>query len=127
MGRSISLIYFYLISAIALMMIVIGVFSIVNFVINSTQYDKYPLGYEENCDAFALDTSRIPPGTPPQPTISPDERDRQKEQCEKRHENERKRRKIQDLKDVITFPMVGIILFLIHFPHARKLSEEKSK
>ncbi len=108
------------------MMMVMGVFAMVNFVVNSTQYDKYPLGYEENCDAFALDSSRMPPGVSPQPIILPDDTKRQKEECEKRHANERKRRKIQDLKDTISLALVGIILFLIHFPQARKLSEEKS-
>ena len=41
--KTIATIYFYVISAASLALIVIGIFNIVNFLINSTQYEKYPL------------------------------------------------------------------------------------
>lgn len=126
-GKQISVIYFYLVSAASLALIVVGVFSVVNFVINLTQYDKYPVRYfQEDCDA---DPYRYAPKGPYPAEIaqvatpSAEEREKQKSLCRQRVEDERKKTKIEDLKNAITFTLVGSILFLIHFPQARKQSK----
>lgn len=131
-GRQISLVYFYLISAGALALIVIGVFSTVNFIINVSQYEEYPLGYyQEDC---SMDPYKYQPRgpypaevsmAPMISTPSAQEREEQKKNCEKRVESERKQRRIDDLKSAITFTLVGSVLFLIHFPLARKHSKDK--
>ena len=61
-GKLIALIYFYLISAAALALIVIGIFNSVNYFVNTTQFEKYPLLYRnENCDLpYATDMYSMP-------------------------------------------------------------------
>lgn len=124
-GKTIATIYFYLISAASLALIVIGIFNSVNFVINSTQYDKYPLRYPQgSCEGYpykfggpypAMMDARGLPATP-----SAQETEKQKQDCLKQEDAQSKQQKIDDLKNAITFTLVGSILFLIHFPLARK-------
>lgn len=129
-GKQISLIYFYLVSAASLALIVIGIFSIVNFSLNSLYYEKYPLRYfGEDCE---YDPYRYQPKGPypaeitPNSTPSAEEREEAKRICEKRAGDERLRIKVDDIKNALTFTIVGTVLFLIHFPIARRLSGEKS-
>lgn len=127
-GRLIATIYFYLISAASLALIVIGIFNAVNFLINSTQYDKYPLRYGPpgDCEVsgypYPVKIARPPDMANGEATPSAEEVKRQKELCEKQQELERKQHKIDDMKNAITFTLVGTVLFLIHFPLARKQS-----
>lgn len=132
-GKLIATIYFYVISAAATALIVIGIFNIVNFIINSTQYDKYPLrwGGISNCE-YAVDGAYygpgtatvkvIPPGAVSETTPSAQEVQRAKDLCLKNEEAERVQHRVDDIKNSITFTLVGIVLFLIHFPQARKQS-----
>lgn len=123
-GKLITLIYFYVISAAALALIVIGIFSTVNFLINITQYDKYPLQYfGEDCENFGTSYSKGPyPMELESRVATPtaEEERKLKAQCEKRVEQERKQRKVDDIRNSLTFSLVGVILFLIHYPQARK-------
>src|SRR5437868_6954006 len=122
-GRQISLIYFYVISAASLALIVIGIFNTVNFAINVTQYDKYPLPYiGESCDLMAPGPSKPVLDMPVGATPSAAEIARQKQDCEQRLELERKQHKVNDLRNSITFTLVGVVLFIIHFSWARKQS-----
>lgn len=128
-GKTIATIYFYVISAASLALIVIGIFNAVNFVINSTQYEKYPLRYPQgSCELLP---SKFGPG--PYPAIdvrgapatpSAEEIEKQKESCLKQEDALSKQQKIDDLKNAVTFTLVGLILFSIHFPLARKQSKE---
>lgn len=124
-GKTIATIYFYIISAASLALIVIGIFNAVNFVINSTQYEKYPLRYSQpNCDSSpykfgpypAMDVRGVPA------TPSAEELEKQKIACLKQEEIDRKEHKIEDIKNAITFSLIGFVLFSIHFPLARKQS-----
>ncbi|MBI2022220.1 hypothetical protein HYS93_05085, partial [Candidatus Daviesbacteria bacterium] len=132
-----ALIYFYLISAASLALIVIGIFNAVNLVINSTQYDKYPLrwGSVSTCDYLdggvdykvyppMVDTS-FPVGPDRQSTPSAQEIEKQKQLCLKNEEADRKQHKVDDLRNTFAFSIIGLILFLIHFPQARKMSKEQ--
>lgn len=132
-GKTIATIYFYLISAGSIVLMVIGVFNAVNFVVNSTQYDKYPLRYSgvSSCD-MGVDGSLgrpvpakapVPPGGQ-ESTPSAEEIQRAKEQCLKNEEADRTQHRVDDLKNAITFSLVGLVLFLIHFPQAKKQSKE---
>lgn len=127
-GRNIATIYFYAVSAASLALIVIGIFNGVNFVINSTQYDKYPLRYGPgaDCENYPYKYGPMPavidgrtPATP-----SAEELKKQKENCEKTTGEERKLHRIEDIRNTLTFTLVGILLFLIHFPQARKYSKD---
>lgn len=130
-GKLIATIYFYIISAASLALIVIGIFNGVNFLINSTQYEKYPLRYGviSNCDMVDGLYSRgsVPAVKmfPPEVNSTPSakEIEKAKEQCLKNEEADRKQHMIDDLKNTLTFTAVGLILFLIHFPLARKQSK----
>jgi hypothetical protein len=131
-GKLIATIYFYLISAGALVLIVVGIFNGVNFIINSTQYEKYPLRYGgiSNCD-YAVDgqyygdrpIKAMAPMQNGESTPSAQEIQRAKEQCLKNEEAERVEHRVDDLKNAVTFTLVGLVLFLIHFPQAKKRSE----
>ncbi len=126
-GRTIATIYFYLVSAASLALIVIGIFNAVNFLINSTQYEKYPLKYPQgSCDNFPYKFGPYPAmevrGVPATPSAK--EQEQQKEACLKQEDALSKQQKIDDLKNAITFTLVGLVLFLIHFPNARKFSKD---
>ncbi len=125
-GKLIGIIYFYFISVISIILMIIGVFAVVNYFVNTSQYEKYPLKYgNEVCDTTsALNYEPVKMSNGTTETVKVDEV-KQKILCEKRMEMERKKTKLEDIKNAITFPLVGIILFLIHFPQARKLSREK--
>lgn len=125
-GKTIAIIYFYLISAASLALIVIGIFNSVNFVINSTQYDKYPLRFSQgSCEGYPYKFGPYPAmdvrGMPATPSAQ--ELEKQKQDCLKQEDALSKQQKIDDLKNAITFTLVGTILFLIHFPLARKQSK----
>ena len=125
-GKTIATIYFYLISAASLALIVIGIFNAVNFGINITQYDRYPLKYGPpgNCENYPYKFGSYP--APPMDmkvsTPSASELEKQKQDCLKQENALSKQQKIDDLKNSVTFTLVGAILFLIHFPLARKQS-----
>ncbi len=117
-GKTIATIYFYLISAASLALIVIGIFNAVNFGINVTQYEKYPLRYPQgNCEGYPY---KFGP-SPASPSAT--ELEKQKQDCLKQENALSKQQKIDDLKNAITFSLVGTILFIIHFPLARKQSK----
>lgn len=125
-GKTIATIYFYIISAGAIVLMVIGIFNTVNFIINSTQYEKYPLRYPQgSCEGYpfkfggpypAIDARGVPA------TPSAKEIEEQKQACLKQEDALSKQQKIDDLKNSATFSLVGLILFAIHFPLARKQS-----
>ncbi len=48
----------------------------------------------------------------------------QRQLCQKQIAEQSKRQKLDDLKNSITFSLVGLILFVIHFPIARRNSKE---
>lgn len=125
-GKTIATIYFYLISAASLVLIVIGVFSTVNFLVNTSQYEKYPLRYPQgNCEESPYKFGPYPmmDGRVDMASPSAEEIEKQKKICLEQEELLRKEHKVDDLKSAITFTFIGIILFAIHFPLARKQSK----
>ncbi len=126
-GKIIATIYFYVLSAAAILLMVIGVFNAVNFGVNSTMYDKYPLRYSQGSCEFYPEKygGSIPAriGLEPNATPSAEESARQKSICIEMEEKERVQHRIDDLKNAITFTLVGVLLFVIHFPQAKKFSK----
>ncbi|MEO6509098.1 MAG: hypothetical protein ABIO02_04030 [Patescibacteria group bacterium] len=113
LGKNVSVVYFYLVSLIGLILMIFGVFFAINYFVNITQYDTYPLRYSESCDTiYAAPVDMQKP--------SDVDIEKQKRDCEVRQSIERKRTQVDDLKNAISFPLIGIILFLIHFPIARR-------
>lgn len=125
-GKHISLVYFYLVSAISLVILFFGVYYSVNLALNLTQFEKYPLFYmAEDCEAnpFFNPKGPYPADVTPATNPSAEEIKKQIVTCEKRVENERKQQKINDIKNAASFTIAGLFLFLIHFPLARKHSK----
>lgn len=121
-GKTIATLYFYVISAGAIVLMVIGIFNTVNFLINSTQYEKYPLKYPQgNCETYPYKFGPYP-AMEMVATPSAAELEKQKQSCLEQEDKQSKQQRIDDLKNSITFTLVGLILFLIHFPMARKQS-----
>ncbi len=120
-GKLIATIYFYVISAASLALIVIGIFNVVNFVINSTQYEKYPLrwGGVSTCEG----PRPLMPVLIEESTLSAKQSEEAIRTCYGNEEADRKQHRIDDLKNAITFTLVGLVLFSIHFPLARKQSK----
>ncbi len=77
----------------------------------------------ESCDFMVPGPSKpmldVPIGSSP----SAAEIEKQKTSCEERLELERKQHKVNDLRNAITFTLVGVVLFPIHYPQARKYSK----
>ncbi len=131
-AKYIGLIYFYLVSAISLVILFFGVYHSVSLVLNITQFEKYPLYYSnEDCEMNPLYNPKGPyyPAIETQESIAPvaatpsaQESERQKMLCEKRVETERKQRKLDDIRNAFTFSLVGLFLFTTHFYFARKSS-----
>lgn len=123
-NKTIATVYFYVISAAATALLVVGVFNTVNFIINSTQYDKYPLRYPQvRCDSpfgygpYPATQGSLVPASP-----SAMEEEQRKQNCLDQEAEDRKKQKIEDMKNSITFTLVGLVLFGVHFPLARKHS-----
>lgn len=128
-GKQIGLVYFYIVSAAALALIIIGIFNSVNFLINITQYKDYPLRYQnQDCNSIYPVPMKVAPPAPMEQsypviaTQSSREVNIQKELCLKQISEQSKKQKLDDLKNSITFLAIGLVLFLIHFPIARKNS-----
>lgn len=127
-GKNIATVYFYIISAASLALIVLGIFSAVNFLINSTFYDKYPLRYGPggDCDGgfgYPAPYKVMPLNDGAESSPSAKDIEKQKQLCVKQQEADRKQHKIDDIKHAVTFTLVGTVLFSIHFPLARKQSK----
>lgn len=118
--KIIAAIYFYLVSVGSLVLIVIGVFSTVNFIVNTTQFREYPLPYYENCENQIGLARPINPDVKSEASLSAIEREEMLKSCQKNLEQRRVQQRVDDLKGAITFTLVGLILFGIHFPLARR-------
>lgn len=129
-GRVISVIYFYLVSIIGIILLIIGTHNAVTFAVNSTQFEKYPLqwgGGEDRCSyPMMMPENKSAPSNIPQPTDQDKKSiEEQKKSCLASLESERKLHKVNNLKDAITFTLFGVILFGSHFPLALRRSKEK--
>lgn len=127
-GKRISLIYFYVISTISLILIIFGIYSTATFVLNTVLYEKYPLKFiSEDCENFGYPYRGPVPAEidkQAQASLSAEERDRLVKSCERRVEEERKLHRIEDIRNSVVFTLVGTVLFVIHFRLARKNSAD---
>jgi hypothetical protein len=127
-GKQISLIYFYLVSIFSLVLLVIGIYNVATFLINTTQYSDYPLRYQQaDCDVnpyqFKVPAPYSVPESNPQATPNPAEQNTIKQSCEKQLALMRKQQQLDVLKSAVVFSGAGLVLFLIHFTQARKHSK----
>lgn len=114
MQKLIPTIYFYLLSAIGMVLLIIGLFNSTHYITGITSYDKYPLrfGAETRCDympkAIPVEGSKAQLNT------------NTKEDCLKSLEKERQTTKADDLEKSVSFTAIGLLVFAIHFYFARK-------
>lgn len=113
MPKLIPTIYFYTVSLIGLVLLIIGIFNAIHFIVGVTAYDKYPLGYtaESRCMIPTPTTEKV--AATPSATATYN-------QCVQDVEQERMLKKADDLEKSISFTLIGLIVFSIHFYFARK-------
>lgn len=111
MQRLIPTIYFYVVSLIGLILLIIGVFADVHYLVNASSGPLYPLPYgtEARCS--------IP--------LAPGEKQTTSSQqiyndCKQQLEEERRLTKRNDLEKAVSYTLIGLIVFGIHFYYARK-------
>lgn len=123
--RVVTLLYFYLVSIIAIILLIIGIYNAVTFVVNSTQYDQYPLNYGgiERCDY--QQPQKAPGAMETTASMSAQDAKDQYQRCLDGLELERKTHRVNDMKNAFAFTIIGLILFLIHFPIALRKSNER--
>jgi len=117
--KLIPAIYFYLLSLIGFVLLIIGIFGSVHFITGIAIYNKYPLpnGIENQCNyAIPLPQGEIKSGMP---VIY--NQNQQYSNCIKNLEEERTLIKKQDLEKALSFSLIGLLVFGIHFYFARKL------
>ena len=119
MQKLIPTIYFYVLSAVGMVLFIIGLFNSIHYIVGITAYDKYPLRYgaESRCD-YMPRAVPIVEGT--KETIETKETEGAKEDCLKSLEKERETTKADDLEKSIAFTIIGLLVFGSHFYFARK-------
>lgn len=121
----IKTIYLYVFSGLGLGLFLFGVFSGVFFLVNVTQFDKYPLQtYEETqCDYphYGPYAKPVPIGEETrEATPSSQEFEEQERKCEERLELTRQRKKVDDATRTLAFLIIGSLVFIPHWRMARK-------
>lgn len=114
MQKLIPTIYFYFLSAVGVVLFIIGLFNSIHYIVGVTAYDKYPLRYqgESRC-------AYMPKPVPIEGQKGSQSDGESKEECLKSLETERKSTKIDDLEKSIAFTTIGLLVFAIHFYFAR--------
>lgn len=116
MHKLIPTIYFYIVSLIGLVLLIIGIFSSIHYIVNVIQFPTYPLGYgvAERCQT----PLPVPTKGETQPTVTSNQ------DCMKEVQEERQQLKTQDLEKALSFTLIGAVVFGIHFYFARKQSRQ---
>ena len=118
MQKLIPTIYFYVLSAVGMVLFIIGLFNSVHYVVGVTSYDKYPLRYgaETRCDYMPRAVSL----EGPRETQDTKGTEDAKKDCLKSLEKERETTKADDLEKSLAFTIIGFLVFSTHFYFARK-------
>lgn len=116
MQKTIPLLYFYIVSLIGFILFIIGIFSSVNYFVNIFAYDRYPLGYnpETRCAPMQAPTQAMLPAKIDAGLSQQSYRD-----CIKSVQDERQQRKVQDAEIALSFTIIGLLIFGVHFSYAR--------
>lgn len=124
MQKLIPTIYFYVLSAIGMVLFIIGLFNSIHYVVGITAYDKYPLGYgpDSRCE-YMMPKPALPEGQTQLTTSDIETEQKIKEECLKSVETERQNKKVDDLEKSIAFTTIGLLVFSIHFYFARHVHE----
>lgn len=116
MHKLIPSIYFYVLSLVGMVLLIIGLFTATHYIVGTTMYPKYPLQYgnESRCAIQMVPAGEKSAVTPEQVRSS----------CLQDLENERSIIRANDLEKSISFTLIGLAVFGIHFYFARKTKKE---
>lgn len=106
--------YFYIFSAIGIILLVVGIFKVSDFVVRSYFLDNYYLSYEAGRCSY-LEPVKLE-GEASGSSASAIEK------CEKDLDREREVKRVTDISSAVTFIIVGLVLFVFHYRRARSLS-----
>jgi len=106
--------YFYVFSAIGIILLVVGIFKLSDFAVRNLFLDNYYLDYEAGRCSY-LEPAKL---DGQETTVNIDSQKR----CEEDLVREREVKKVTDVASAITFILVGVVLFVFHYRRARKLS-----
>ena len=125
-GKTIKSIYFYLVSFVALMMVVFSTADVINIALKTwvfTAADKDMYAYPRAaCEIPAQQA--VPPGEKSVPAPSKEDCLKQNEENIKQQELSRTAQKQRDVVRDLSMIVVGIPLFLIHWTILRKKEED---
>ena len=98
-----------------MILLIIGLFSVIHYVVGVSAYPKYPLQYgnEGRCSLQMLPVGE-------KSAVTPQE---MRKECLRDLENERVITKADDLEKSISFTLIGLAVFGIHFYFARKIKK----
>ncbi|MDE2026304.1 MAG: hypothetical protein KGJ07_07455 [Patescibacteria group bacterium] len=116
MQKLIPLIYFYTVSLIGLVLLIIGIFSDIHYIVNIASGSQYPLPY-------GVDQRCMVPAIPfPSGYAQKQSSDQQPayQTCLKSVEEDRAMTKRTDLEKALSYSVVGLFVFAIHFYYARR-------
>lgn len=116
MQKLVPSIYFYTVSLIGLVLLIIGIFSDIHYLVNISSDSKYPLPYavDQRC---IIPSAPIPSGTVEKQ--SP-EQSNAYQTCLSGIEEERTTTQRNDLEKALSYTLVGFIVFGIHFYYVRR-------
>lgn len=115
MQRLIPTIYFYILSLVGMVLLIIGLFTTVHYIVGVSAYPKYPVPYgnESRCTIQMLPADKS--------SVTPEQ---VRDGCLKDLDTERVIAKANDLEKSISFTLIGLAVFGIHFYFARKTKRE---
>ncbi len=124
--KTIKSIYFYLVSFVALMMVVFSAADLINIALKTwvfTQADKDVYYAPMTCDTVRLVPAGVKADPNAVPPISREDCEKQNELSKKQQEDNRIAQKQRDVVRDISMIAVGIPLFLIHWRIVRRKDE----
>lgn len=109
------------------MLLIIGIFASIHFLINTFTYSEYPVGYDvtQRCSAIyqqPMSPLKVTGATPPIPSGQPIQNQQMHTDCLNQVALERKQLQTQDLEKALSFTLIGLLVFGIHFYFARRTS-----
>ncbi len=114
MQKLIPTIYFYVVSLIGLILLIVGIFADIHYIVNISSGGPYPLSYETEARC------NVPVPASNQKQVSNTQDTQAYQLCLKSVEDDRNTTKRNDFEKAISYSLIGLIVFLIHFYYARK-------
>lgn len=112
----IASLYFYTLSLVGFVLLLIGIFASIHYIVGVTQYSQYPLGYSTATRCLPM-AEPVPTGTVVPKKSAPN---MAYLECMKGIEQDREALQTADLEKAFSFTLIGLLVFGLHFYLARK-------